>query len=77
MRTLVNLTETQIQALDRTARAHDRSRAALIREAIDDYIARHPVTDPKMALEDAFGLWGPDGEDGLAYQERLRAEWPR
>lgn len=76
MRTLVDLTDTQAEILDTSARARKTSRAALIREAIDDYLARHPVTDPKMALEDAFGLWGPDGEDGLAYQERIRAEWP-
>jgi metal-responsive CopG/Arc/MetJ family transcriptional regulator len=51
MRKLVDLGETQIQALDELSK-EKRSRAALIREAIDDYLAeRHSKHE-----SDAFGL---------------------
>lgn len=68
MRTLVELDEARIEALDTLARTDQRSRAALIRQAIDDYLARR-------RREDAFGLWGEHRVDGLTYQRRRRDEW--
>jgi metal-responsive CopG/Arc/MetJ family transcriptional regulator len=71
MRTLVDLGEIQLQALDAIARARKGSRAALIRAAVDAFLAHNRT----VSLEDGFGLWADKGEDGLAYQERLRSEW--
>jgi len=71
MRTLVDIGETEIVALDAMARKRDQARAVLIREAIADYLARHSVSD----RADAFGLWGSGTKDGLAFQEALRSEW--
>ena len=71
MRTLVDLRETQLRQLDELSRIERRSRAALIREALDDYLARR---EPKQ-MSEAFGLWGNRKVDGLAYQDRLRGEW--
>jgi hypothetical protein len=48
-----------------------RSRAALIREAIDDFLAKRR----RNREGDAFGLWGKRKVDGLVYQERVRREW--
>ena len=48
-----------------------RSRAALIRQAIDDYLAKKPGNQE----DDAFGLWGKRKVDGLVYQEKVRREW--
>lgn len=70
MRTLVDLVDSQVEALDRLARRQDRSRASLIREAVDDYLGRHCESE-----DEAFGSWGKDGVDGLAFQERVRSEW--
>jgi metal-responsive CopG/Arc/MetJ family transcriptional regulator len=71
MRTLVDLGDSQIQALDELSKKEKRSRAALIRQAIDDYLAkRHGKRE-----SDAFGLWGKRKVDGLAYQEKVRREW--
>ena len=54
MRTLVDLADGQIQALDELSKQDKQSRAALIRQAIDDYLAkRHSKQEG-----DAFGLWG-------------------
>jgi metal-responsive CopG/Arc/MetJ family transcriptional regulator len=40
MRTLVDLGDAQIQALDDLSKKEKRSRAALIRQAIDDYLGK-------------------------------------
>jgi metal-responsive CopG/Arc/MetJ family transcriptional regulator len=71
MRTLVDLGDAQIRALDELSKKEKRSRAALIRQAIDDYLAkRHRIEE-----NDAVGLWGKRKVDGLAYQAKVRGEW--
>jgi predicted transcriptional regulator len=71
MRTLVDLGNARVRALDRLAKREDRSRASLIREAVDDYLSRHRREDH----DEFFGLWGEDAMDGLAFQEQARREW--
>ena len=71
MRTLVDLGDTQLQALDELSKKKKQSRAALIRQAIDDFLARRHGGQE----DDAFGLWGKRKVDGLAYQEKVRSEW--
>lgn len=71
MRILVDLGESKIEALDELSKAASKSRAALIREAIDEYLAKQRTARE----EDAFGLWGKRKIDGLAYQKKVRSEW--
>ena len=71
MRTLVDVADAQLRELDALSKEEKRSRAALIREAIDDYQA----TRRRRHEGDAFGLWGRRKVDGLAYQEKVRREW--
>ncbi len=71
MRALVDMNDAQVEALDMLARREHRSRAALIRAAIDDYLARHHHEQ----VADGFGLWGKRKMDGLAWQEKVRSEW--
>lgn len=71
MRALVDIDERQIRDLDRLAKRQKRSRAAVIREAVADYLEKRG----QQTIEDAFGLWGRRETDGLAYQERVRSEW--
>jgi metal-responsive CopG/Arc/MetJ family transcriptional regulator len=71
MRTLVDLGDAQLQALDELSKKEKRSRAALIRRAIDDYLAKERYKQEG----DAFGLWGKRKVDGLAYQKKVRSEW--
>jgi len=71
MRTLVDVGDSQLRELDELSKEEKRSRAALIREAIDDFLAKRR----SQHEGDAFGLWGNRKVDGLAYQERLRGEW--
>jgi predicted transcriptional regulator len=70
VRTLVDIGDQQIKALDELARRENKSRAALIRAAIDDFLANHRAKQ----VADAFGLWGDRKTDGLAYQEEIRGE---
>jgi hypothetical protein len=71
MRVLADIVDRDIAALDALARDRGSSRAALIRAAVSEFLGRHGDAEGRAA----FGLWGPDGEDGLAYQARMRAEW--
>ncbi|MGB3832255.1 MAG: ribbon-helix-helix protein, CopG family [Mesorhizobium sp.] len=71
MRALVDMNDAQIEALDTLAKRVRRSRAALIRAAIDDYLDRHH----REQVEDGFGLWGKRKVDGLTWQEKVRSEW--
>lgn len=71
MRILVDLGDAQLEALDELSKNEKQSRAALIRQAIDDYLAKRR----SKKEGDAFGLWGKRKVDGLAYQEKVRSEW--
>lgn len=71
MRTLVDIGDPEVKALDRLAQREKVSRAALIRKAIDDFLVRNSSTSEA----EAFGLWGNRTVDGLAYQEDVRSEW--
>lgn len=70
MRTIIDITDPQLRDLDALSKRAGQSRAALIRQSIDEFLARRRV-EPT----DGFGLWRGEAEDGLAYQERVRAEW--
>jgi metal-responsive CopG/Arc/MetJ family transcriptional regulator len=71
MRILTEIGDGQIKALDELSRKEKTSRASLIRSAVDDFLAKHR----RQHQNDAFGLWGDQRIDGLAYQEKLRSEW--
>ncbi|UXU90758.1 CopG family transcriptional regulator [Burkholderia sp. S-53] len=64
----VDLSDDQLAALTTIAAIKNSSRAEIIRDAIDAYIARHTRT----SVDDVFGLW--KGRP-VASQESLRAEW--
>ena len=71
MRTLVDIDEPHLKELDRLANRERRSRAAMVREAIAEYLDKRTP----QALDDAYGLWGERNVDGLRYQEKVRSEW--
>jgi predicted transcriptional regulator len=67
MRTLVDLGDRKCRRLDELSKKEKRSRAALIRQAIDDYLAkRHSKQE-----SDAFGLLGKHKVDDLAYMGKI------
>ncbi len=73
MRTIVDLPEDQLAALDAWRLAHGVSRAEAVRRAVakllDDDGAR------RAAVDAAWGIWRGRFEDGLLAQQRLRDEW--
>jgi len=71
MRTLVDIGDPEVKALDRLAQREKMSRAALIRKAINDFLVRNNAD----IEAEAFGLWGDRKIDGLTYQENIRSEW--
>jgi metal-responsive CopG/Arc/MetJ family transcriptional regulator len=72
-RFLVDLTEKQKTALERLSAKEKRSRASLVREAIDVLVQSRKKK--KSALEATFGLWGDRAVDGVEYQRKIRSEW--
>ena len=71
MRILIDLGAAEIQALDAMSKQGKRSRTALIRDAVGEYLSRRRPRQPAAA----FGLWGDREIDGLDYQDKIRAEW--
>jgi predicted transcriptional regulator len=71
MRILIDLPDAQIRALAALCEKVNQPRAAIIREAVAEYLDRHTA----KTAEAAYGLWDTEAMDGLAYQERARAEW--
>lgn len=71
MRTLVDIPEHDVAALDELRRDRRVSRSAVIREAVRDYLGRNLKPDADVG----FGLWREQIIDGVEYQRRLRSEW--
>ena len=71
MRTVIDVPDQLIDSLDRVSGTEQRSRAALIREAIAEFLRKR--SGP--SAEAAFGLWKDRKTDGLRYQNGLRTEW--
>lgn len=55
MRIIIDISKDQINALDELSRLEETSRVALIRRAIDQFLARQ--THEERARELAFGIW--------------------
>ncbi len=70
-RILIDLAERQVRELATIAEWERRSRAAIIRDAVQAYIGRH---EQRFAT-DVFGIWKNTVVDTLAYQRELRREW--
>jgi Ribbon-helix-helix protein, copG family len=74
MRILTEIPDEDVKELDAIARRDGKSRAAVLREAISNYLA----VGAKEGFEKYFGLWERHGStvDGLDYERNLRGEWP-
>ncbi|MEI8039207.1 MAG: ribbon-helix-helix domain-containing protein [Verrucomicrobiota bacterium] len=75
-RTLVDLDEQDLAKLDHLASMRAASRASVLREAVSEYLVKRervPANAPKPLA--GFGALKGRVADGLAYQDKLRAEW--
>ncbi len=73
-RFLADVPEDDIRMLDEIAKRAGKSRAAVLREAVANYLE----VSGKEGFEKYFGLWERHGSkvDGLDYERQLRGEWP-
>jgi len=71
VRTIVDIPDQFIESLDRLGNTNHQSRAAIIREAIADFLKVKSLPPS----EAAFGIWKNRKMDGLEYQNELREEW--
>ncbi len=71
MRILVDVPQPDLELLDEVSKRRAISRAQFIREAIASSLTPYR----RKMNHAAFGIWSQLPADGLAYQERMRAEW--
>ncbi len=71
MRTIIDLPPELIEGLAVIAEKEQKSRSALIREAVSEYLVQRKPAE----MVDAFGLWAERDVDGLEYEDQIRAEW--
>jgi metal-responsive CopG/Arc/MetJ family transcriptional regulator len=71
MRTLIDIPEEDLRLLNQVVKKLTISRAEFVRRAVATSLAPHR----RKMNHAAFGAWSGFPEDGLAYQERMRAEW--
>jgi predicted transcriptional regulator len=72
MRTTVELPDDQLAALCDLCAREKTSRSEIIRRALGQYVQSHQSSRGNCA----FGLWKKKQFNALAYESRLRAEWP-
>lgn len=75
METEINLTEQERAALEEISRRTGKSEGQLIREAMDQLIARFQSNARPDLIQKARGIW-KDRQDLPALDE-LRSEWNR
>ena len=71
MRAIIDIPDQLVESLDRVGKTYQKSRAALVREAITDFLRVKSIPQ----AEAAFGLWKQKNKDGVVYQNDLRQEW--
>ncbi|MDG0993572.1 MAG: ribbon-helix-helix domain-containing protein [Akkermansiaceae bacterium] len=71
MRTVIDVPDEVIEALDRLSSSKQRSRASFIREALARYVEQSALPNAQAA----FGIWSKTNKDGVDYQTDIRREW--
>lgn len=82
MRTIVDLPEEQVRALDKIGQDENVSRAELVRQAVGLYLLDNKRKKTGEVIgPDIFGTVEPgdpefwDGLSGLEWERKMRAEW--
>lgn len=74
-RTQIYLTEKEQKELERLSEERDVSKSSIVREAVDEYLAKHSKERRKKVLEKVAGIW--KDRDDLPDFKELRKEWDR
>lgn len=75
MRTIVDLPDEQIRALDAYGKKHGVSRAEAVRRAVATFLPKRRPRKLDFRNDPAFGSWKNRDVDSVEYQRKLRAEW--
>lgn len=73
MRTIIDIPEVDIKALDYLSKQRNTSRAETIRQALSMYLADCAKTE--ATFTEVFGIWKTKQLDSIKYQEAIRSEW--
>ena len=81
MQTTIELSPEALTMLDALSAADGVPSAELAGKVVEAYVKERQPAEKKerdwAGLDAAFGIWKDLGEDGLAYQARMRNEWER
>jgi Ribbon-helix-helix protein, copG family len=77
MRTIVDLPDEQIRALDAYSKKHGVSRAEAVRRAIAMFLPQHSHRKLDLSNHPAFGSWKRRKIDSIDFQRKLRGEWDK
>ena len=69
-RSQIYLTESHLDHLAAYARSRGTTHSALVREALDEYLARQAPLDKRALRREAFGAWAPNAEAPTTRQLR-------
>ena len=75
MRTIVDLPDEQIRALDAYSKKYGISRAEAVRRAVASFLPKRRQGRLDFRNDPAFGYWKNRDVDSVEYQRTLRAEW--
>jgi hypothetical protein len=75
MRTIVDLPDEQIRALDSYSKKYGVSRAEAVRRAVAMFLPKRRHRKLDFRNHPAFGSWKDREVDSVEYQRKLRAEW--
>jgi len=75
VRTIIDLPEEQIRALDTYSKKHQVSRAEAVRRAVAMFLPKRPDRKLDFRNHPAFGSWRRRAVDSVQYQRKMRAEW--
>ncbi len=79
VRTLISLTKEEKMKLDRLSRQTKKSRAQLVREALDKYMKENEDKDKawKATVLKMAGMWEHKGVSTDEYLANIRKDWDR
>ena len=73
---LIELPEAQAQAFQQYCRQAQISESEALGQALALFLPTPAKHQPSLRQHPAFGHWRHKQQEGLAYQYRLRDEWP-
>jgi hypothetical protein len=73
---LIELPEPQAESLQPYCRQANISESDALRQALAQFLPAPAAPKPSLRGHPAFGHWRNKQQEGLAYQYRLRDEWP-